>query len=122
MSDEDLAKQIQKSQGSKKCWSCETITPYSIGWCEECYAQLPPDIISALDLIVTEPWAGVIRIALADKIRAVRREPILKLERKARAGLNIPPEIQKGLASFGRKVKVKETKVFTPLNLDDLDI
>lgn len=61
---------------TKQCWSCETRTPYEIGWCEECQKLIPQDINLALTFAVTEPIAGEIRGAVAGWIKKMRRKKI----------------------------------------------
>ncbi len=67
---------------TKKCWACETTTPYEQGWCPACWEEIPTDIQQAVLVAVTEPFAGRIRLSVNDMLAAVRfkHKPKLKLD------------------------------------------
>lgn len=89
----------------KKCWSCEARTPYNqagfldTGWCPDCRSKIPEDIYASLVVAKTEPFAGQMRMVVADLVKVNRV--------RANAKLFLVPKAKPG--------KPK-------LNLDDLDI
>jgi hypothetical protein len=62
------------NEGSKKCYSCPTSTPYSQGFCGDCWASLPLGVqlvyLNAAELI--EPFGGLVRQAIAQGVHFAR--------------------------------------------------
>lgn len=72
---------------TKQCWSCEAITPYEVGWCDECRKMIP--IGCAGGIIAPEPFGGRIRMAIADAIKQLRRPPPAPRQAPGRKALNL---------------------------------
>jgi hypothetical protein len=77
------------SGSTKKCWSCDAITPYEEGWCDTCYELIPEVLTEPAVQWTPEPFGGAIRMAIAQVVRDLRRPkraytPVF--ERKTKAG------------------------------------
>lgn len=78
----------------KKCWSCEARTAYNqgkfleTGWCPSCREKIPQDIYDALAAATTEPYAGQMRLVVADliKVTNTRKAASLYLVPKSKPG------------------------------------
>lgn len=62
------------TETTKKCWSCAATTPYDVGWCDSCMAEIPADIQIAVYGAETEPFAGRIRMAVAEALQITRNK------------------------------------------------
>lgn len=70
---------IGEDAGSAKaCWSCAHTTPYNQGWCDDCWSSIPDAIqeIYAQTIFLPGLYGGLLRLAIADALRASLRPPL----------------------------------------------
>lgn len=63
------------SEGSKKCWGCDAITPYSQGFCPQCLQELPLEVSILLPAIAAlpQPYLGALQMATWEALKSARR-------------------------------------------------
>lgn len=73
MSDQPIF--AEGSGSSKMCWSCAATTPYNQGFCDDCWIAMPVEVkfIYTQVAFLPPPFGGLLRMAVADGLRAALR-------------------------------------------------
>lgn len=79
------------TQSRKSCWTCETLIPYSSGWCGACWHALGDSrqgLVGLATGLSDKVLSGRIYMAVCDSLREERRPKPVLVPRKKKISLD----------------------------------